>query len=112
MMANLLSNALKFTSKNPKPKIHFGSEVKENKIVYFVKDNGVGFNQKYVGKIFNEFQRLHTKSEFEGTSIGLAIVTPDSTDTAVSVLEVSDKALYRAKHNGRNRVEVNLERNV
>ncbi|MFK5877859.1 MAG: ATP-binding protein [Flavobacteriaceae bacterium] len=72
---NLMSNAIKFTRKTKNPKIHIGiDEETEKQIVYFIKDNGVGFNQKYVDKIFGVFQRLHTSNEFPGTGIGLANV--------------------------------------
>ena len=72
---NLISNAVKFTSKTKKPKIHIGIEKEtDKKTVYFIKDNGVGFDQKYVDKIFGVFQRLHTTNEFPGTGIGLANV--------------------------------------
>ena len=72
---NLISNAIKFTSKTKKPKIHIGIDKQtDKKTVYFIKDNGVGFNQKYVEKIFGVFQRLHTANEFPGTGIGLANV--------------------------------------
>jgi len=70
---NLISNAIKFSSKTKKPTIHIGYEkdVNENTI-YFIKDNGVGFNQKYVDKAFGIFQRLHSINDFPGTGIGLA----------------------------------------
>ena len=71
---NLIGNALKFSSKVDHPVISIGCELKKDQIVYFVKDNGVGFNMKYVDKLFNVFQRLHSVKEFEGTGVGLAIV--------------------------------------
>lgn len=72
---NLLSNAIKFTGKNKKPKIHIGIDKEtDESVVFFIKDNGAGFNQKYVNKIFEVFQRLHNVSEFPGTGIGLANV--------------------------------------
>lgn len=72
---NLISNAIKFTSKTKKPKIHIGIDKQvDGETIYFIKDNGVGFDQKYVSKIFGVFQRLHTPSEFPGTGIGLANV--------------------------------------
>ncbi len=72
---NLLSNAIKYSLKNSLPHIEVGSYSKDDKsIVYFVKDNGVGFDMKYADKLFQVFQRLHSSSDFEGTGIGLAIV--------------------------------------
>ncbi len=72
--SNLISNAIKFSLPKNKPKIEIGTIENNNEVVYFVKDNGVGFNQKYVDKIFSVFQRLHKDDEYEGTGIGLAIV--------------------------------------
>ncbi|MFD0989082.1 PAS domain S-box protein [Mariniflexile jejuense] len=70
---NLISNAIKFSSKNKKPKIHIGfKQDATGKTIFFIKDNGVGFNQKYVEKAFGIFQRLHSINEFPGTGIGLA----------------------------------------
>jgi len=71
---NLLSNAFKFTRQNPAPRIEIGAQEEEKETVYFVRDNGVGFDMKYVGKLFGVFQRLHSVEEFEGTGVGLAIV--------------------------------------
>lgn len=71
---NLISNALKYTSKNAAPKIEIACEESGNAITYSIIDNGVGFDMKYYGKIFGVFQRLHTSEEFEGTGVGLAIV--------------------------------------
>lgn len=73
-VSNLLSNAWKFTSKNPKARIEFGSTMRDNERVYFVKDNGVGFDQSKVHFLFKPFNRLHTQQEFEGNGIGLTIV--------------------------------------
>jgi signal transduction histidine kinase len=72
MLTNLLSNAWKFTSKRPDPRIEFGSVVLDNKTVYFVRDNGVGFDMEQRDRLFKPFQRLHATSEFPGTGIGLA----------------------------------------
>jgi PAS domain S-box-containing protein len=73
--ANLISNALKFSRTQPEPSVEIGAQIDEsNEVVYFVRDNGVGFDQKYVGKLFGVFQRLHRAEDFEGTGVGLAIV--------------------------------------
>jgi PAS domain S-box-containing protein len=71
---NLISNALKYSGKNANPAIHISSYRDGKRIVYSVKDNGVGFDMRYVGKLFGVFQRLHKIAEFEGTGVGLAIV--------------------------------------
>lgn len=73
-LANLLGNAWKFTSKTKNPHIVVGKMERNGTTVYFVKDNGVGFDPEYAGKMFQPFQRLHSDDEFEGTGIGLAIV--------------------------------------
>jgi light-regulated signal transduction histidine kinase (bacteriophytochrome) len=71
---NLISNAIKFSSLKDKPEIIIGGKVEERYNVYFVKDNGVGFNPEYSYKLFSVFQRLHKANEFEGNGVGLAIV--------------------------------------
>ncbi|MBN1536649.1 MAG: PAS domain S-box protein [Anaerolineales bacterium] len=71
---NLLSNAIKFTRKCEFTLIEIGSTQINDECVYYVKDNGVGFDMKYADKIFSVFQRLHSEKEFEGTGVGLAIV--------------------------------------
>jgi len=71
---NLLENAIKYSRSKPNPIIEIGSYPKENFQVYFIRDNGVGFNQDYSHKLFTVFQRLHNPDEFEGSGIGLAIV--------------------------------------
>jgi PAS domain S-box-containing protein len=71
---NLLSNALKFTRDRTPAHIEIGSELLTDEIIYFVKDNGTGFDMRYVDKLFGVFQRLHRPEDFEGTGVGLAIV--------------------------------------
>ena len=72
--SNLLSNALKYTMPKDERIIEVGNYSENGKNVYYVKDNGVGFNAKYAEKLFGIFQRLHRTDEFEGTGVGLAIV--------------------------------------
>jgi len=74
VLTNLLANAWKFTGKTPVPSVEFGADLSQDPCVFFVRDNGAGFDQKYVDKLFGVFQRLHTVDEFEGTGIGLATV--------------------------------------
>jgi light-regulated signal transduction histidine kinase (bacteriophytochrome) len=71
---NLISNAIKYSRNTQMPVIEIGFVNKENQVIFFVKDNGVGFDNKYSNKLFKVFQRLHSVYEFEGTGIGLAIV--------------------------------------
>lgn len=71
---NLLANAIKFTRTKSPSHIEVGGLTEGEELVYYVKDNGAGFDMQYVGKLFNPFQRLHRADEFEGTGIGLAIV--------------------------------------
>jgi signal transduction histidine kinase/DNA-binding response OmpR family regulator len=71
---NLLGNAFKFTANCPEPAIEFGTTRIDGEQVYFMKDNGAGFNMAYVDKLFKPFQRLHSEEEFPGTGIGLASV--------------------------------------
>lgn len=72
--SNLLSNAIKYSKNNPNPQIEIGSIDKSGQIVYYIKDNGVGFDPQYSGKLFGVFQRLHKATDFPGTGVGLAIV--------------------------------------
>ena len=71
---NLISNAIKYSSKNEKPMIKIGYYPTKDQQVFFVKDNGVGFDDLYKQKLFKVFQRLHAADEFEGTGVGLALV--------------------------------------
>lgn len=71
---NLLSNAIKFTAARKAAVIEIGGRPEEHRAVYYVRDNGAGFDARYAGKLFGIFQRLHGQGEFEGTGIGLAIV--------------------------------------
>lgn len=71
---NLISNALKYTSKLKDAQVNISSEVKNGQVTYSIRDNGAGFDMKYYDKLFGVFQRLHNEDEFEGTGVGLAIV--------------------------------------
>lgn len=72
---NLLGNALKFTSKTPQARIEFGQMEKDGQTVYFIRDNGAGFDMQYVDRLFTAFQRLHGDRDFKGSGIGLATVS-------------------------------------
>ncbi|MBI4765086.1 MAG: HAMP domain-containing protein [Deltaproteobacteria bacterium] len=74
LLANLISNAVKFTRGKPEGRIEVGSFEQSGEQVYYVKDNGIGFDMKYYNKVFGIFQRLVSESQFEGTGVGLAIV--------------------------------------
>lgn len=74
VFVNLISNAVKFTAGREKAEIEIGCLTERAPAIYFVKDNGVGFNMKYYSRLFGVFERLHRREEFDGTGIGLAIV--------------------------------------
>jgi light-regulated signal transduction histidine kinase (bacteriophytochrome) len=71
---NLIANAFKFTSKKEAPKIEIGSITESSEVIYYIKDNGAGFDMTYKSKLFGVFQRLHAANEFHGTGVGLATV--------------------------------------
>jgi signal transduction histidine kinase len=72
LLENLLGNAWKFTGKASAPRIEFGVKTEGGERVFFVRDNGAGFDMKYVNRLFGAFQRLHRENDFPGTGIGLA----------------------------------------
>jgi signal transduction histidine kinase len=74
VLVNLLTNAVKFSARNPKARVTVGASAADGENVYWVRDNGVGFDMRYAEKLFGVFQRLHAANEFEGTGVGLAIV--------------------------------------
>lgn len=71
---NLISNAVKYSQKKEKPRVEIGAQIKEGTFIYYVKDNGAGFDMKNYSRLFGMFQRLHSEKEFNGTGIGLAVV--------------------------------------
>jgi light-regulated signal transduction histidine kinase (bacteriophytochrome) len=72
LLNNLIGNAWKYTGRNDSTRIKVGREEQEGKQVFFVRDNGVGFDMEQVGKLFDTFQRLHNRDDFDGNGIGLA----------------------------------------
>ena len=71
---NLITNALKFSARSPQPAVSIGTFQRDGEAVYFVRDNGAGFDMQYADKLFKVFQRLHKDTDYEGTGVGLAIV--------------------------------------
>jgi light-regulated signal transduction histidine kinase (bacteriophytochrome) len=75
VIRNLIDNAIKFSAKEEKPTIEIGSSQSDTEFIIFVQDNGIGFDMKYHSRIFKIFQRLHLAEEYQGTGIGLAMVS-------------------------------------
>jgi len=75
VLTNLISNGAKFSRRREKPLIEIAARLEKDEIVYFVRDNGAGFDMQYADKLFGVFQRLHDATEFEGTGVGLSIVS-------------------------------------
>jgi len=74
VLTNLISNAIKFSKNEETSAIEVGGQLQDNENIYYVKDNGVGFDMKYSDKLFGVFQRLHTQKDFKGTGVGLSLV--------------------------------------
>ncbi|MTI21147.1 PAS domain-containing protein [Fulvivirga sp. RKSG066] len=73
-LQNLLENGIKYSSKIANPHIEFGTKTEDGKTIYYISDNGAGFDMRYVDKLFGPFQRLHSNEDFKGNGIGLATV--------------------------------------
>ncbi len=71
---NLIGNAVKYSAKRAAPRIEIGGQVEGEENIYWVRDNGAGFDMRYATKLFGVFQRLHSQDDFAGTGVGLAIV--------------------------------------
>jgi light-regulated signal transduction histidine kinase (bacteriophytochrome) len=74
VLNHILSNAVKFTKVHEETLVEVGGAEKGNEIIYYIKDNGIGFDMTYHERLFGVFQRLHTDEEYEGTGVGLALV--------------------------------------
>lgn len=74
VLTNLIANAIKFTSKVSNPEIIIGTEINDIEYIFYIRDNGAGFDMRHADKLFDVFYRLHSDNEFEGTGIGLATV--------------------------------------
>ncbi len=74
VLDNLLQNAWKYTSHNPRARVEFGQQIRDGQVSYFVKDDGSGFDSRSADRLFQPFQRLHSAAEFPGNGIGLATV--------------------------------------
>ena len=74
VLVNLLSNAIKYTREQEEARVHIGAFERGGHRVYFVRDNGVGFDPRYAARMFEVFQRVHEGNQYEGTGVGLAIV--------------------------------------
>jgi len=74
VLTNLIGNAFKFTRQRPDARVEIGSRDDNGERVYYVSDNGAGFDMQYASKLFGVFQRLHPAADFEGTGVGLALV--------------------------------------
>jgi signal transduction histidine kinase len=73
LFENIISNSLKYGKENVPVQVHISNEVNNNELTIHFKDNGIGFDERYMEKIFSLFQRLHNRENYEGTGLGLAI---------------------------------------